>query len=150
MPFNPDFRDLLAAFNDHEVSYLVVGGYAFSFHARPRTTKDLEVWVLASPSNAQRVWKALEAFGAPLTELTPHDLEQPGVVFQMGLPPNLVDLLTKIDGVGFDEAWQERVVGEYGDQPMPLLSRRLLIQNKRATGRTQDLADVEVLEDLGG
>lgn len=148
MPINPDFRDLLAAFNGHDVTYLVVGGYALSYRARPRTTKYLDVWVFASPSNAPRIWKAVQSFGAPLTDLTPKDLKHPGIVLQMGLPPNRIDLLTKIDGVNFEEAWPERQIGRYGDQPMPLLSRRLLIQNKRATGRTQDLADAEALEEF--
>jgi hypothetical protein len=146
MPINPDFRDLLSEFNARSVRYLVVGGYAFSFHARPRTTKDIDIWVDATPENAPLVWQALVAFGAPLSDLKLSDLEQPGIAFQMGLPPNRVDLLTQIDAVQFDEAWRDRVLGRYGDQPVPYLSRDHLVRNKRALGRKQDVADVEMLE----
>lgn len=148
MPINPDFRDLFFEFNAREVRYLLVGGYAFSFHARPRTTKDLDVWIDATPTNGPRVWQALVAFQAPLTELTRADLEHPGVVFQMGQPPNRIDILTRVEAVDFERAWETRVAGNYGDQRVWFLSRDLLIQNKRALGRKQDLADVEALEDL--
>jgi len=150
VPINPDFRDLLSEFNARDVRYLVVGGYALSFHARPRTTKNIDVWIDATPVNAPRVWQALTAFGAPLAELTTDDLSRPGIVFQMGLPPNRIDLLTRIDAVEFDEAWRDRVHGRYGDQRVPFISRQHLIRNKRALGRHQDLADVELLEDQGG
>ena len=148
MAINPDFRDLLCEFNAHDVRYLVVGGYAFSFHAKPRFTKDLDVWVDPVDSNAVRVWDALAAFGAPLTELSRDDLAEPGTIFQIGLPPNRIDVLTVLEGVAFDEAWLQRVVGNYGDQSVPFLSREHLVRNKRAVGRTQDLADAEALEQL--
>src|SRR5688572_25221899 len=148
MAINPDFRDLLYEFNAREVRYLVVGGYAFSFHARPRFTKDLDVWIDADVVNARRAWEALGAFGAPLTELTVEDLTQEGTVFQIGQPPNRVDILTRIEGVSFAEAWPKRAEGTYGDQRAWFLSRAHLIVNKRIVGRPQDLADVEALEFL--
>lgn len=149
MPINPDFRDLFIAFNGHDVRYLVVGGYAFSFHARPRNTKDLDIWVDATMENAPRVWSALQAFHAPLADLTMADFERPGIVFQMGQPPNRIDLLTQIEAVSFDDAWARRVTGHYGDQVVPFLSRQHLLENKRALGRKQDEADVEYLEGPG-
>lgn len=126
--------------------YLLVGGYAVAFHARPRYTKDLDVWIEASPANAQRAWKALAAFGAPLQDLRLEDLTRPEMVFQIGLPPNRIDLLTELLGVDFAEAWERRVTTTYGDCTIAVLSRADLIRNKRKVGRPQDLIDVEELE----
>jgi hypothetical protein len=146
---NPDFRDLLAEFNAHRVEYLVVGAHALAAHGHVRATKDLDVWVRPEAINAELVLRALVTFGAPLHDLTAEDLTRPGVVFQIGVPPLRIDVITAIDGVDFATAWQERVVATFGGEPAPVLSRRLLIQNKRAAGRLQDLADVEQLERLG-
>jgi hypothetical protein len=125
--------------------YLLVGGYAVAFHAQPRFTKDLDVWVDPDPANASRVLAALHEFGAPLHELTVADLERPGTVFQMGFPPNRIDVVTAIDGVSFGEAWPERAQTTYDDQAVPVIGHRLLMQNKRASGRPQDLLDLEIL-----
>ncbi|MGI9304617.1 MAG: hypothetical protein ACR2RB_18215 [Gammaproteobacteria bacterium] len=144
-----DFRDLLAAFNAHGVEYIVVGAHALAAHGHVRATKDLDIWVSPNLRNAQRLIKALKAFGAPLHDLTESDLAEPGVVFQIGVPPVRIDLLTAIDGVDFDEAWPDRVRTTFIDEPTAVLSRHHLIQNKRAAGRTQDIADVEWLEERG-
>jgi len=132
--------------NAAEVRYLLVGGYAVAFHARPRYTKDLDVWVERTPANAHRAWQALAAFGAPLQELRPDDLTRPEMVFQIGLPPNRIDILTELAGVSFEEAWERRVTTTYGDSAIQVLSRTDLIRNKRKVGRPQDLIDVEELE----
>ncbi len=149
MPVNPDFRDLFAALNGTGAEYLLVGGYALAVHAAPRFTKDLDVWVNPTRENAPRVLAALKAFGAPLGELTEADLAAPGIVFQMGLPPNRIDLLTSIDGVEFSEAWPSRLTTDYGGQPLPVIGKAQLIANKRASGRPQDLLDADVLERAG-
>lgn len=143
---NRDFRDLLAEFNVQNVEYLVVGAYALAAYGHVRATKDLDIWVRPNPENARQVIKALQAFGAPLQDLTETDLTTPGVVFQIGIPPVRIDVLTEIDGVEFAEAWSARVLTKFADQSVPVLSREHLIKNKRAAGRTQDLADVEKLE----
>jgi len=143
---NPDFVDLLRAFADHEVESIVIGAHALAAHGHVRATKDLDVWIRPSSENALRTYRALAAFGAPLTELSPHDLQTPGTVFQIGVDPVRIDVVTAIDGVTFDEAWNERVPARFGGIPTHVLSRALLIRNKRATGRLQDLADVERLE----
>jgi hypothetical protein len=143
---NSDYRDLLAALNAAGASYLVVGGYALAVHAEPRFTRDLDVWIDADPANATRVWQALADFGAPLSELTPADLTSPELVFQIGVAPSRVDILTSIDGVTFAEAWPHRVRHSYGDQLVPFIGFDELVRNKRASGRAQDLADVELLE----
>ncbi len=114
MPVNRDFRDLFAELNGAGAEYLLVGGYALAFHAVPRFTKDLDIWVNATPENALRVHAALVQFGAPVAELTPPDLGTPGIVFQIGIPPNRIDVLTSIDGVQFADAWSERVSTQYG------------------------------------
>jgi hypothetical protein len=111
-----------------------------------RATKDLDVWVRPDPANAERVLKALTAFGAPLHDLTVADLARPGLIFQIGVPPVRIDILTEIDGVDFAEAWPARVLTAFADQSVAVLSREYLLQNKRTSGRMQDLADVEWLE----
>jgi hypothetical protein len=120
---NEDFRDLFAAFNAAAAEYLLVGGYAVAFHAEPRFTKDLDVWVQPTPANAQRVLAGLRAFGAPLQGLTAAELA---------------------------EAWPARVVTSYGEQALAVIGREHLIVNKRASGRPQDLLDVELLLHHGG
>lgn len=150
MPVNPDFRDLFAALNGAGAEYLLVGGYALAVHAAPRFTKDLDVWVNPTPENARCVMAALGTFGAPLGDLTEADLATPGIVFQMGLPPNRIDLLTSIDGVSFPEAWPSRLLTEYGGERLSVIGREQLIANKRASGRPQDLVDAETLERSGG
>lgn len=146
MAVNPDFRDLFAALNAAGARYLLVGGYAVAFHAEPRFTKDLDVWTEPSPANAARVHEALQAFGAPLQELTQGDLARAGLVFQIGVPPNRIDIVTAIDGVEFAEGWSGRAETTYGDQAVPVIGRTELIRNKRASGRPQDLLDLETLE----
>ncbi|HEX5760838.1 MAG TPA: hypothetical protein VF121_16735 [Thermoanaerobaculia bacterium] len=143
---HPDFRDLLAEFNAAGVDYLVVGAHALAAHGHVRATKDLDVWVNPSPDNAPRVLRALAAFGAPLHELSKDDLAQPDLIYQVGLPPVRIDVLTSIDGVAFAEAWAERVETTFAGERAAVLSRRHLVQNKRTSGRLQDLADIERLE----
>lgn len=143
---NPDFKDLLAEFNAHGVEYLVVGAHALAAHGIVRATKDLDVWVHPSEENAPRVLRALAAFGAPLHDLTIEDLVRPGLVFQIGVAPVRIDVITVIDGVEFAEAWDGRLESTFGDERAPVLSRRHLIRNKKASGRLQDQADVEKLE----
>lgn len=145
---NPNFRDLLSAFNDHAVDYLVVGAHALAAHGHVRATKDLDVWVRPDRDNAQRTYRALAAFGAPLHDLKPADLEEPGLIFQIGVPPLRIDVITEIDGLNFDTAWPAKVETTFAGTPAWVLSRDHLIRNKRASGRRQDLADVEVLEGM--
>jgi hypothetical protein len=145
-PVNRDFRDLLAEFNAQGVEYLVVGAHALAAHGHVRATKDLDVWVRPDGENAKRVLKALKEYGTPLHDLTEADLVKQGTVFQIGVPPLRIDVIAAIDGVSFDEAWPARLQTSFADQPAAVLSRDHLIRNKRAAGRTQDLADVEWLE----
>lgn len=142
---NPDFVDLLRAFSDADVRFLVVGAYALAHHGRPRATGDLDVWVDATPQNASRVMTALGTFGAPLNEVAEDDFARPGVVFQMGVPPGRIDILTELTGIRFDEAWATRERGLFGDLAVDFIGRDAFIRNKRETGRAKDLGDVEGL-----
>lgn len=141
-----DFRDLLAEFNARNVEFLIVGAHALAAHGYVRATEDLDVWIRPEQSNAKRVIEAIHAFGAPLHDLTENDLATPGVVFQIGVAPIRIDILTAIDGLEFPEAWAARYSTQFADQPVNALSRAHLLRNKRAAGRRQDLADVERLE----
>jgi len=145
MSVNPDFRDLFAALNDALVEFMIVGGYALAVHGVPRFTKDLDVWIRASEANADRVWNALDSFGARFGDLKREDLAVPGIIFQIGVPPNRIDIITGIDGVTFDEAWGHRVHSAYGDQTVMVIGVEDLIRNKSATGRPQDALDVDTL-----
>jgi hypothetical protein len=142
---NPDFRDLFAALNDAQASYLVVGAHAVAFYAEPRFTKDLDVWVEASPANAPRVFRALQDFGAPMTGVAETDFLAPGAVLQIGVAPNRIDVTTHIDGVAFEAAWPNRQSTTFGDQSIWIIGRAELIRNKTAVARPQDLLDLDVL-----
>ena len=144
---NEDFLDLLSSLAAAEVRFLVIGAYAVGIHGHPRATRDLDVWVEATPENAARVLDALHAFGAPLGDLTASDLDHVGAGFKMGIPPRRIDILTQIEGISFDAAWPNRLDAEFGDGVRcPVIGLADIITNKRAAGRPQDLADVAVLE----
>src|SRR5262245_53602929 len=142
---NPDFVDLLRAFAAADVRFLIVGAYALAHHGRPRATGDLDVWVDPTPVNAPRVIAALASFGAPLQEIAEEDFFRPGVVFQIGVPPGRIDILTELTGVTFAEAWPEREAGSFGDLTVDFIGRDAFVRNKRATGRAKDLGDLEGL-----
>ena len=140
-----DLKELLRAFNDHAVKYVVVGGYAFGVHAEPRATKDLDIFVRADEENSKAVFRALAQYGAPLGDLTPADFRD-GTTFQIGQPPARIDILQNIDGITFDEAWENRIEGLIdGEIQAAVISRDDLIRNKLATGREQDILDVKKL-----
>lgn len=142
---NEDFRDLLRAFSDAEVRFLVVGAYALAVHGHPRATGDLDVWIDATPANARRAYKALATFGAPLHELSEDDLSKPGIVFQIGLVPFRIDILTEVSGLKFQTAWRRRVEGEYEGVHFPVISADDFVRNKRATARPKDVVDADLV-----
>jgi hypothetical protein len=142
---NPDFVDLLRALCDAEARFLVVGAYAVNLHSRPRATGDLALWIATDAENARRVMSALRAFGAPLEEIGEPDLQRPETVFQLGVPPRRIDILTALTGLRFEDAWPNRVVTKVGGTDCPFLGRADLVRNKRAVGRPRDLADLEAL-----
>ncbi|MFN0106835.1 MAG: DUF6036 family nucleotidyltransferase [Bryobacteraceae bacterium] len=145
-----DFEDLLFAFNAQNVKYLIVGGYAVSFHAQPRATKDMDLFIKADAANAKAAYAALVTFGAPLGGITAGDLANPLHFIRFGQEPVAVDILPGIDGVDFDEAWERRIVGTIDPQrnlSVYFISRSDLIASKLAAGRLRDLADVEDLRE---
>jgi hypothetical protein len=146
MPGNPHFSDLLSEFNAARVRYLVVGAHVLSYFGRPRTTGDLDLWVEPVRKNAESVFSALSRFGAPLEKITPEDFVRPGTVFQVGIAPSRIDILTSLTGLAFPEAWRNRRRARYGSLPISVLSARDFVRNKRALGRTKDLADAEEIE----
>jgi hypothetical protein len=144
---NEDFLQLLSSLLAAEAKFLVVGAYAVGVHGKPRATKDLDIWIEASQENAPRVIAALRAFGAPLGDLVAADLEQAGTGFKMGSAPRRIDILTKIEGITFDQAWPNRIEADFGSGVRcAVISLDDIITNKRAAGRPQDLADVATLE----
>lgn len=140
-----DFKDFLRALNSSGAKYLIIGGHAFSVYTEPRTTKDLDVFIRSDLENAKAVFQALAKFGAPLQDMSESDFTD-GTTFQIGQPPDRIDILQRIDGVAFDEAWLNRVEGKIdGEVPAFVISRDDLIRNKLASGREQDLLDVKAL-----
>lgn len=146
---NQDFLDLLRALSEEHAKFLVVGAYAVSFHSEPRATGDLDLWVEPETTNAQRVYQALAKFGAPLDDLSVADLCSENLVFQIGVPPRRIDILTSITGVTFSQAWPSRIAGHYGGVPFFLIGIKELIINKQALGRPKDLLDLDALKRLG-
>jgi hypothetical protein len=144
---NEDFLDILRCLIEAGARFVVVGAHALAVHGVPRATGDLDIWIDPDAANAAQVWGALLEFGAPVEAMgvTRHDLETPGMVVQLGLPPRRIDLVTAITGVDFADAWRSRVAHRIAALDVPFIGRAELIRNKRATGRLQDLADLEAL-----
>ncbi len=145
MSVHSDFKDILRVFNDCQVEYLIVGGYAVALHAEPRYTKDLDLWVRANDENARAVFQALRTFGAPLTGLTEDDFAHEGYFYQLGVPPIRVDILMSIKGVPFQDAWTRRVETEFDGVKAFFISKADLIVAKLAAGRPQDIIDAQLL-----
>jgi len=143
---NSDYKDMLQVLLDNGVKFLLVGAYAMGAHGYPRATGDIDIWVEPSADNSQRVYRALAAFGAPLHEIDEATFIQPGIVFQIGIEPRRIDLMSAVSGVTFDEAYQHRQTVEIEGLPIPILSCDDLIKNKRATGRDRDRLDADRLE----
>jgi len=143
-----DFRDLLVELADAGADFVVLGGHAVAFHGHPRATKDLDVLVRATPENAARVYRALAAFGAPLEtfEVTEADFASYEGVLQVGVPPRRIDILNRADGIRFDEAVESGDAFEVDGRRIPVIGLKALLQNKRASAREQDLADIAALE----
>ena len=145
---NEDYKEILQSLLDEQVKFLLVGAYAMAAHGYPRSTMDIDIWVMPSAANADAVLRALKHFGAPLQDLTSADLQKEGTVFQIGVAPRRIDILTEASGLQFDETFQNSVSTEIEGMTIHIPSIDDLIRNKRAAGRTKDLADAEALERL--
>ena len=146
MALNQDFKEFIQSLNDNRVRYLVIGGYAVALHGHPRYTKDLDVWIEMKPDNAAKIVKALEQFGLASLGLKAEDFLVPDQIVQLGYPPNRIDVLTTLPGVEFERCYASRVQVEIGGVAVNFIDLENLKKNKKATGRTQDLADLENLE----
>ena len=144
---NRDFVEMLSALVEARAEFLVVGAHALAAHGVPRATGDLDIWVRPETGNADRVLAALRAFGAPQFDLTQEDLLRAGTVFQIGVPPSRIDILTSISGVSFDQAWPKRTTVLIDTLEVPVLGKEDFIANKRAVGRPKDLSDLNLLEE---
>ena len=149
MPASLHFKELLRKLNEHQVRYLIVGAYAVMKYTEPRYTKDLDVWVEATPDNAKRVFKALAAFGAPMNAVTVEDFSNSDLVFQIGIEPHRIDVMMQIKGLEFPEAWSRRFESEFEDVKINLVSKQDLLTSKVAAGRPQDLIDADRLRQSG-
>ena len=145
MEVQRDFSELLALFNEHDVAYVIVGGYALAFHGAPRNTGDIDILVRSDHDNAERIVRALDDFGFGSLKLSAADFSQPDRVVQLGYPPVRVDLMTSISGVTWEQVESGLAAGMYGDVPVRFIGRSELVTNKRSTGRTRDRADLESL-----
>jgi hypothetical protein len=143
----PDWSEFISLLFAHRVRFLIVGAHALAANGRPRATQDLDVWVEPTSENAQRIGAALVAFGFPALGSAISEFAQPNRMATLGRPPLRIDVMTSIDGVAFDDAWAERLEAPFGEQTVAFLGRRLLIENKLATGRTKDRLDVELLRE---
>ncbi|MDR4494487.1 MAG: hypothetical protein AB7P17_07685 [Nitrospirales bacterium] len=145
---NRDFVEMLFALSETGADFLIVGAYAVAAHGHPRATGDLDIWIRPSPENAERVFQALQAFGAPVSNLSREDLQHPDTVFQIGVAPFRIDILTSITGVNFDQAWQNKMTITIEDRLVSCIGRDELLLNKKSTARPKDLADIDALERL--
>ena len=144
---NDDYKDILRIFTEKKVKFLLVGAYAMAVHGYPRATMDIDLWVMSDSENASLVLKALDAFGAPAGDLSAEDLQRDGIVFQIGVAPRRIDILTSVDGLRFDDAYSHSDNVDVDGINVHVLSVSDLIINKRSTGRTKDLSDAELLEE---
>lgn len=147
--FSQDFKELLSAFGEHHVKYLIVGGYALAMHAQPRATKDLDLFVQPSSDNARAVFAALARFGAPLQGLSPEDFMDRASYFRMGTAPQMIEIFSEISGVDFEAAWSRRieeVIDSKTGQTAFFISADDFTTNKLAAGRPQDIADVAAVQ----
>lgn len=143
---NPDFKEMLSCLKDEEVDFLIVGAYALAAHGFPRATGDLDIWVRNSFENAEKVMRAVVKFGAPTSNLSVEDFTAPDMIVQLGVEPCRIDLLTGIDGVAFDDAWQSRVKIAISNLEIDVLSKEHLLQSKLAAGRDKDQGDINWLK----
>jgi predicted nucleotidyltransferase len=142
---NEDYREMLQGLSDSEVRFLVVGAYAMGAYGYPRATGDIDIWVDSTIENSKRVYTALARFGAPLGSISESTFTEPGIVFQIGIAPRRIDILTHIDGVRFWDVYESKEIIEVDGLKIPFLSQDDLIKNKRATGREKDKLDADCL-----
>jgi hypothetical protein len=145
MEIQKDFKEYLALLNDHEVEYMIVGGYALAYYGAPRFTGDIDIFIKPDEKNAQRILNVLADFGFSSLEINLEDLVSPDNVIQLGVPPFRIDMITSLSGISWESANENKEPGRYGDIPVYFIGKREFVLNKKATGRKKDQADLEAL-----
>ena len=143
---NKDYKEMLQLLLEEQVDFILVGAYALAAHGYPRATGDIDIWVRAEEINSINIYRALERFGAPVDQITVNDFANEGIVFQIGVTPRRIDIITHLDGVTFGEADEDKVILEVEGLKLPILSFDKLIKNKLSTGRERDELDVKLLQ----
>ena len=143
---NKDYKEMLQLLLQEQVDFILVGAYALGAHGYPRATGDIDIWVKADEINSINIYKALEKFGTPVDQIKMNDFASEGIVFQIGVTPRRIDIITQIDGVSFDEADEDKIIVEVEGLKLPILSFDKLIKNKLSTGRERDELDVKLLK----
>ncbi len=142
---NEDYREMLQLLLEEQVDFMIVGAYALGTHGYPRATGDIDIWVKPDPINSKRIYRALARFGAPLDGIKPDDFSTEGIIFQIGVIPRRIDIITKVDGVTYKEADGDKISVEIGELNIPVISLEKLIKNKSATGREKDVLDIKTI-----
>jgi hypothetical protein len=142
---NKDYKEMLQLLLEEQVNFILVGAYALSAHGYPRATGDIDIWVKADESNSKRIYQALSRFGAPLEQINENGFAGEGIIFQIGMAPRRIDIITQIDGVTYDEADEDKIVVEVEELKLPIISLSKLIKNKMSTGREKDKLDAKFL-----
>jgi len=142
---NQDYKEMLSLLIEEKVEFILVGAYALAAHGFPRATGDIDIFIRPNPKNAVNIYECLAKFGAPLEGVSVEDFSSPGVIFQIGLAPRRIDILTTIDAVSFQEAIEDALVVQIEGLKIPVLSKSKLIKNKESTGRIKDKIDAENL-----
>jgi hypothetical protein len=148
MTLDKDFEDFVFLLNKYDVNYMIIGGYALAFHGRPRHTGDLDIWIDVSEENAQKMFSVINEFGLASLGLKIEDFLEKGIITQIGYPPLRIDILNEIDGVEFNEAYQNKLIIDIDGLPISYISLDDLIKNKQVSGRQRDLSDVSELNKL--
>lgn len=143
---NKDYKEMLQLLLEEQVDFILVGAYALGAHGYPRATGDIDIWVKADEINSINIYKALEKFGTPVDQIKMNDFASEGIVFQIGVTPRRIDIITQIDGVSFDEADEDKIIVEVEGLKLPILSFDKLLKNKLSTGRERDELDVKLLK----
>ncbi len=142
---NEDYKEMLQLLLEEKVDFMIVGAYALGTHGYPRATGDIDIWVKPNKTNSKKLYKALARFGAPLDQIQIDEFATEGIVFQIGVIPRRIDIITKIDGVTYEEADEDKIIVEIEGLRIPVISLEKLIKNKRATGRERDELDIKIL-----
>ncbi len=142
---NADYKEMLQLLSEEQVDYIIVGAYALGTHGYPRATGDIDIWIKPDSVNSKKLYKALARFGVPLDKVNADEFSSEGIIFQIGVVPRRIDIITQIDGISYEEADEDKIIVETEGLKIPVLSLDKLIKNKKATGREKDKLDIKII-----